>query len=641
MDVIVGTAGHIDHGKTALVKALTGIDADRLPDEKRRGITIDIGFAEMSAADIHFGFVDVPGHERFVRNMLAGATGIDIVLFVVAADEGVMPQTREHFDICRLLGIRSGVIALTKCDKADSETLELARIECAELVEGSFLSDAPIVRVSSITGSGIEDVRSALVHAANKIPPRQNDHVTRLSIDRSFTAKGFGTVVTGTLASGEIAVGDQLELMPAGKKVRVRGLQTYGFAAESVAAGQRVAINLAGVEHSEVSRGMSLVEEDTLIPTQMIDAEVEVLPHAKQHLRTRQRVRVHIGTSEILARVQVMDHGQADLPSEPDIFRGRKGFVQLRLESPAVAMAGEHFIIRSYSPQVTIAGGIVIDPLPVRHRRKDFAVLQHHLFGLLNEMGGPDAPLFFIPLLNGHKGFTRRELQARSGLRSEVLFPALERAVRDGSIIDANGIYLGDDALRELQLAAISLLTKFHKSEPLSPGLLREELIGRAFPKIDERIGAAVVGSLIENGRLVLENEFVRLVSHDFELRPEETAFNAKLTSLLQTSGLEVPRLSEALAAIDTKLPRATIDKLVRLLMEKGTLVRVTDEFYFHRDVIERTIAALRSGEVQLLDVAAFKNMTGVSRKYAIPLLEHFDRIGVTRRAGDKRVIVR
>lgn len=372
MDIIIGTAGHIDHGKTALVKALTGVDADRLPEEKKRGITIDLGFAELDLGEVRIGFVDVPGHERFVKNMLAGAHGIDLVALVMAADEGVMPQTREHFDICRLLEIKTGLIVLTKRDMVDEELLELVKLDANELIQNSFLENAPMIAVSAKTGEGIEELKSTLKNLALTIPNRKNETVARLPIDRSFSVKGFGAVVTGTLIAGQIKAGDEMELLPIGKKVRVRGVQTHGKSVETAHAGQRTAINLGSIENSEIERGNTLAPIASLRPTQILDAEVEVLADARKPLKSRARVRVHLGTVEALARVQVLENSG-------EIAQGEKGFAQFRLETPVVAVPDEHFIVRSYSPPMTMAGGKILDGSANKHRRRDFENIRHQL----------------------------------------------------------------------------------------------------------------------------------------------------------------------------------------------------------------------------------------------------------------------
>src|SRR5258706_13442328 len=359
--IIVGTAGHIDHGKTALVRALTGIDADRLPEEKRRGITIDIGFADLDLGEVRIGFVDVPGHERFVKNMLAGAHGIDVVALIIAADESVMPQTREHFDICRLLGVQQGLIVITKKDLVEEDLLQLVRAEAQELVAGSFLEDAPVITVSSRTGEGIEELKTALRVAGRQAPSRSSDFITRLPIDRAFTMRGFGAVVTGTLIAGEISEGEELELLPAGARVRVRGVQVHGSPVARASAGQRTAINLGGVEAAAIERGMILAPAGRLRPALAIDVLVNLLESAPRPLRSRQRVRVHLGAAEVLARVRVLAEGG-------EIKPGQNGLVQLRTETEIVGVLGDRFILRSYSPQITIGGGLILDPFLPPHR---------------------------------------------------------------------------------------------------------------------------------------------------------------------------------------------------------------------------------------------------------------------------------
>jgi len=373
--IVVGTAGHIDHGKTALVRALTGIDADRLPEEKRRGITIDIGFADLDLGDVRIGFVDVPGHERFVKNMLAGAHGIDVVALVIAADESVMPQTREHFDICRLLDVRQGLVVLTKKDLVDDELLHLVRSETEELVAGSFLDGAPIIPVSSRTGEGIEELKGTLREIGLEVAARSAEFVVRLPIDRAFTMRGFGAVVTGTLIAGEIAEGDELELLPPARRVRVRGVQVHGAPVPQGIAGQRTAINLSGVDAVAIERGMVLAPVARLRSTQAIDVRVQLLVSAPRPLRSRQRVRVHIGAAEVLARVRVLEAGR-------EIKPGEGGLVQLRTEAPIVGVLGDRFILRSYSPQVTIGGGMILDAFPPKHRSRDIAAARARLENL-------------------------------------------------------------------------------------------------------------------------------------------------------------------------------------------------------------------------------------------------------------------
>lgn len=582
MNTIIGTAGHIDHGKTALVKALTGVDTDRLPEEKRRGITVDLGFTEMTAGDIHFGFVDVPGHEKFVRNMLAGAHGIDIVMLVIAANEGVMPQTREHFDICRLLDVKTGMIVLTKFDLVDNETLELAKLDVIELVADSFLKNAPIITVSSQTGQGVEELRSALVSAASHLSVKRNDQIGRLPIDRSFSVKGFGTVVTGSLLSGEIAEDSKLELLPQQIPVRIRGLQTHGASTVTARPGQRTAVNLSGIDHKDIERGMTLAEAGVLRPTQAIDAEIELLPDVKL-VRSRRRVRVHLGTAEILARVRVLDH-------EGEIAAGEKAFVQLRFEENVVAVPGERFIIRSYSPQRTIAGGRVIDNLPSRHRRKDFAEICKRLKHEAELFDDKAAYLHLLIDNARENGRALNELAARTALRPKIL----------------------ENVLKEL---VVSKKIKERGDKFYTPHFL---------PHI-----------VIETPKEVIE------------LSPAEVEFKVQILTIYKDAKLDVPRTDEVIERVlsGTKLTTNNVKRLMPIFIGAGEIVKVSNEFCFDRDVIEELMMKVKkyadTTEDRVIDVPKFKTIAGVSRKYAIPLLEYFDRVNITRRVGEKRVVLK
>jgi selenocysteine-specific elongation factor len=633
MEIIVGTAGHIDHGKTALVRALTGTDADRLPEEKQRGITIDIGFAELELDGVHIGFVDVPGHERFVKNMLAGAGGIDLVMLIVAADEGVMPQTREHFEICRLLGIERGIVVLTKSDLVDAETLELAQMDVADLVADSFLENAPVIAVSSVTGSGIEELKAQLAASAADIPERTKDRVAVMPIDRSFTVKGFGAVVTGTLASGEIREGAELSLLPERRRVRVRGVQTHGRSVASAAAGQRTAVNLAGIDYSELSRGMILAEPDVLQPTQIFDAEVEMLGDALRPLRSRQRVRVHIGTAEVLSRVFVIDDAG-------EIAAGERGFVQFRLESPTAAYIGERFIIRSYSPQRTIGGGRVLLPIAERRRRRDIAATED----LLRSVDGSlDEPATLVKVLtdsSGDGGLPIAVLRAQTGWSATTT----EKAISGGEITKLRDRLIGRDRFSLLTDRARAAIEKFHKRDPLAAGIHREALRESQFRYLPSDVFAAVLDGLQADGSIVAEKEAVRLASHQTTLSGDEGRFAERLVEIYQKAGLEPPKLDDALAAAADGM-KVDARKLLQMQVRGGSLTKITDEFYFAADVIERLIAAVKKYAYatpdRVIDVPSFKEIAGVSRKYAIPLLEYFDRERVTVRAGDKRVVLK
>src|SRR5919202_1755413 len=537
--IIVGTAGHIDHGKTTLVRALTGVDADRLPEEKRRGITIDLGFAELDLGDVRVGFVDVPGHERFVKNMLAGAHGIDLVALVIAADEGVMPQTREHFDICRLLGVRAGIVVLTKADAVDEELLELVRAEAEELVAGSFLEGAAVVAASARTGEGVEELKARLREAALAAPARDSETVTRLPIDRSFTMRGFGAVVTGTLVAGEIKEGQELELLPAGARVRVRGVQVHGSAVKTAKAGQRTAVNLGGVEASGVERGMVLAPAGRLAATQIVDARVTVLKDAPRPLKTRQRVRVHHGTAEVLARAVVLEG-----PGE--VAPGAAGVVQLRLESPIVALPGDRFILRTYSPPQTFAGGEVLDAHAPKHRGRERAAARERLKAL--DGAGRAARLAYFVGSAGERGLRRAEAAARTGWRDDVLEAALSEALGRGAVVEAEGVLAAREVFERFLRAAVEEVEAHHRREPLSRGLARETLRERVFARAAPELFRAALGRAEAEGSLVAERELVRARGHSLELSPADAALRERLEQVYRDAALEAPTLEEAFA---------------------------------------------------------------------------------------------
>lgn len=632
MNVVIGTAGHIDHGKTALVKALTGVDADRLPEEKKRGITIDIGFAELDLGDVHASFVDVPGHERFVKNMLAGASGIDIVMLIVAADEGVMPQTREHFNICRLLGLDRGIVVITKADLADEETLDLVKLDIAELVEGSFLQDARTVVTSSANGTGLDDVKAAIRSAASAIQRSENTRQAFLPIDRSFSVKGHGAVVTGTLQYGEISLDSSVEILPQKAAVRVRGIQSHGRSSEKGTAGNRVAVNLGGIDHSDIERGMVLAAKGIFEPTQVIDAEIEVLADAKRPLRSRQRVRVHIGTAELLARVTVLnDRGEIE-PSETDL-------IQLRLEWPTVAVHGTRVIIRSYSPQETIAGGRLLDPFATRHRRKGMENVRSFLSALCDpDVSGHDLLFAFITR-SGKLGMSSGEMAARTGWLPSVIAEQLRGLVADSALVEAGGRYLATPAFESLRRRLVAAVKRHHEEDPLSKGASKE-IVRHGIPN---EAFQTILNSLIASGTLTSAGEVIALAERKQEMSPAETAARKNIRDTLIAAGLEVPKIAELLedVALSSKLPTAHVRKILQTLIDAREVVRVSNDFYFSRGAIDSLVEKLRgsaSGD-RTIDVAKFKEISGVSRKYAIPLLEYFDAEKITIRAGDKRVI--
>jgi selenocysteine-specific elongation factor len=632
--IIVGTAGHIDHGKTALVRALTGIDADRLPEEKRRGITIDIGFADLDLGEVRIGFVDVPGHERFVKNMLAGAHGIDLVALVIAADESVMPQTREHFDICRLLAVQNGLIVLTKKDLADDELLELARAEAEDLVKGSFLEGAPVVAVSSRTGEGIDELKNILRELGNRVPARSDHFVARLPIDRAFTMKGFGAVVTGTLIAGEINEGDELDLLPPGIRTRIRGVQVHGHSVKLATAGQRTALNLGGVDAASIQRGMTLSPVGRLRPTQVINASVQLLKDAPRALRSRQRVRLHLGAAEVLARVRVLEE-------EGEIKPGRAGFAQFRFESPLTATLGDRFIVRSYSPQATVGGGLILDPFAAKHRTRETPAIRASLQTLAAGSIAEQLTQFVADA--GRHGLTHEAIAARTAWRDEVIEHAQNEATQSGDVKTVERTLMARAVFDDLSRQVTKEIQTHHQREPLARGLPKEVLRERFFCGAAPDLFRAMIAELESSGALVAEKEIVRLRDHTLELSAEDVRLRDTLEALYLESGLAAPSVLEAMTqtGVGTS-PHGR--KILQLLIDSGALVKVYGEMYFHRDVLQDLVRRISeyaaSQSERSIDVTAFKGLTGVSRKYAIPLLEYLDRQRVTRREGERRIIL-
>jgi selenocysteine-specific elongation factor len=648
--VVVGTAGHIDHGKSALVRALTGIDPDRLKEEKARGITIDLGFAHTTIDGIDFAFVDVPGHERFVKNMLAGVGGIDLVVLVVAADESVMPQTREHFDICRLLRVSAGLVALTKADLADEETLELARLEVRELTAGSFLEGAPIVPVSSTEGTGLDAFRAALVQAAARAAPRTARRATRLPIDRVFSMKGFGTVVTGTLASGRIAVDRELVILPGGRTVKVRGVQVHGRREPEARAGQRAAVNLGGVEVEDVARGQSLVTPDAYVATRVADAVIEVLPTAKP-LKHAARIRFHQGTAEIIGRVALV---QADdvggRPAERAdrargaIEPGARGFVRLRLEAPVVLARGDRYVIRAYSPPVTIAGGQILDPAPPRGRLRTASAAERLRRLDVNATSDPgEAERRAAAALvdaSGAAGLTIAELVSRIGVDAEDTGARVAELSAMKAAVLAGDVLVAPELLRHLKDAVIAALTEHHRAQPLSEGVPREELRARLFARGREAVFDRALEELAGEGRIAVRDR-IALATHRVALSSDEERVRAEIERAYRAGGLKPPDASAVAAAAG--IDPAVADRIVKLLVRQKMLVRI-DTLLFHEEALKQLkadVAALKTAAAAArIDVGTFKERFGVSRKFAIPLLEYLDRERVTRRAGDVRIVL-
>lgn len=628
---IVGTAGHVDHGKSTLVQALTGTHPDRLEEEKRRGITIDLGFAFLEGNGMKFGFVDVPGHERFVKNMLAGASGIDIVLLVVAADEAIRQQTREHFDICRLLGVKRGVVALTKSDLVDAETVELVKLEVEEFVQRTFLEGAPVLPVSAKTGAGLAELKRALHAAAQEIPEKDSERYFRLPIDRSFPVKGFGTVVTGTLISGQVATEDEVELLPAGQRLRVRGLQTGGHELALAEAGQRTAVNLAGIEHSSIQRGMVLATPGRLRPTRRIDVRLELLGSAGK-LKHRARVHFHIGTAETLG--EVLLYGAIEL------LPGQDGLAQLRLDREIVAMPGDRFILRQFSPVITIGGGAVIDPLARRPAKKD---LGRTNFLATLETGSRQAILAAMAERN-ILGVTEQEIVGRTGWLPAELRAAVEAAAKNKAVKSVSSeplILLAQGLFAEITEKLRLRVERFHKENPLLPGMQREDLRASLGRRVRPETFRAALEELVREKKLVTQGELVKKPGSEITMTPEEVQAKVQIEQAFAQAGLTVPSVKEVLAQLAIESRRA--EKILQMLLRDRVVVRVSPELIFHSAALERLpgmLKAYKQSKGEKIGVPEFKAVTGVTRKYAIPLLEYLDRQRLTRRVGDERVIL-
>jgi selenocysteine-specific elongation factor len=625
--LIVGTAGHVDHGKSALVHALTGTDPDRLKQEKERGITIDLGFAHMDlGAGLEASFVDVPGHERFVRHMLAGAHGIDAVMLVVAADESVMPQTREHFDICRLLGIERGVLVLTKCDAADADSQGVAESELRELVAGSFLADALLVRVSSRTRAGLPELVDRLRDLAQATLPRRVGGLLRLPVDRAFSLRGFGTVVTGTLVSGALADGDEVELLPSGRRARVRGLHVHGSAVPRAEAGHRTAANLAGIEVGEIARGDVVVRPGSLRATTRLDVRIEVLPGARP-IEDQERVRVHVASAEALARVRLL--------GAPPALPGSEALAQLRLESPVVAVRGDRLVLRSYSPAATIAGARVLDPQPPKRSAATRP-------GLEELAAAPDEARAMARLVDsqGERGADAALLGASLGLPPGALAEEMRRAPGLVALGDPVAAWIAADALAALGERAHGVLGRFHAEHPLKEAMPREALRQAAFARAAPAAFEHTLSELERAGEVRAAPDAVALARHAVRLSPVEQAAREALTEAARAAGLEGVVAAEAARArgLDPKL----LERVARVLQDGGELRRVGEGRLLSAESLAALVREVRERwpPGSRLDVAAFKEMTGLSRKYVIPLLEYLDRERVTRRSGNDRLVL-
>lgn len=630
--IVIGTAGHIDHGKSALVKALTGTDPDRLKEEKARGITIELGFAHLRVGDTTIAFVDVPGHEKFVRTMLAGVGGIDAVMLVVAADESVMPQTREHFDICRLLHLERGLIVLTKIDLVDADTLDLVQLEVRELVAGSFLEGAPVLPVSSRTGVGLDTLKDVLTQLAAEHARRPESGAARLPIDRVFSMQGFGTVVTGTLVAGRIRLEDELAIEPGGRLVRVRGVQVHGRPATDGVAGQRIALNLGGIDMSDLARGETLATPHSLTVTRRLDAVVDLLESARP-LKQGARVRFHQGTREVLARVSIA--GTAG-----EIAPGRTAPVRLRLEAPAPFTRGDRFILRSYSPQATIAGGVTLDPNPPSAGIRTASGVARFAALMPGDQRDERRSLSRMITDTGTVGLPTGALVSRGGVREPALATTVDALVSEGEALVAGDRLVAPAVVERLSKALCELVDGFHHAQPLADGIPREEARGRLFDRGDTSVFELVLSRLAAEGRLVVRDRLARPERRLTLSSAEERARNA-IDAAYRRGGLKPPDQS-ALSAAD--MDPALVERMTALLVRQKRLARI-DTLVFHVDALadlKKDIQSLKGAHVPqaTVDVATFKDRYGVTRKFAIPLLEWLDRERVTRRVGTTRIVL-
>jgi len=636
-EIILGTAGHVDHGKTSLIQALTGIETDRLQEEKKRGITIELGFAYLDLPCGHrIGIVDVPGHEKFVRNMVAGAAGMDLVAFVIAADEGIMPQTREHFEICRLLGVKDGIIVLTKKDMVDDEWLDMVREEVLEFFKDSFLGKAPIIAVSSVTGEGLDDLKKLLDDKISAMTFHEEFGPFRLAVDRVFSMKGFGTVITGTSLSGRISVGDKLMFYPGGLTAKIRGIQVHGKDVQLIEAGHRTAINLQGIEKDEINRGDMAAMPGSLVSSSQFDADLHYLSSNSKELKNRAPVRVHVGTREIIGRVVLM---------ESDTVRpGDDAFVQLVLQEPAALWTGDRYIIRSYSPITTIGGGAVLNNAPRKRKRtaqKD-RNSNHQAFSIYQNGSFEERMLLFLKE-SGSEGLTADQLSTRLGLFGKKLQKQLQAPISSGKILviesDRQRL-LAAPILDRITTTILNVLQQYHEQYPLKTGLAKEELRSRLQPAVDPKLFHYALGALVKKKQIVQDQSEVRLAGFEVTLQVDEQALQEKITGVYRDAGLTPPTIKDLFRTLG-EYPEAQVKQVLDLLLQEGKLIKITESLYFQAGQLDRLARRLttfiqKEGEI---DAPRFKDLTGLTRKFSIPLLEYFDRIKLTIRIGDKRAL--
>ncbi len=629
--IILGTAGHIDHGKTSLIKALTGIDTDRLKEEKERGITIDLGFASLQIDEnTTLGIIDVPGHERFVKNMLAGVAGIDFVLLIIAADEGVMPQTREHLAICELLKIKDGIVVLTKKDMVEEEWLALVKEDTRQFLQGTFLAEKPIVAVSSRTGEGLDELLATIKQVVYSIEPKRVEGKFRLPIDRVFTIRGFGTVVTGTLFSGKVSLEDRVMIYPKGLTARVRGIQVHNRPVTEAVAGQRTALNLQGVEKELIERGDVLAHPQHLRPTFMLDATLTYLPEAARPLKNRSRIRFHIGTSEIMGRVVLLDR--------EELLPGEACYVQYRLEEQALALPRDRYVIRSYSPIITIGGGEILDVAPGKRHRLRAGSKAH--FDILAHSSEEDIFLYHLQEAK-LEGIRLLDYLFRTPLDEKQLQRLLNALAESGKVVyieKENFWVLHPEIFEHLKATMLAQVTEYHTKFPLKPALALEELRSQ-LPKMPEKVFLVALNALQQEAKLLVERDRVRSVSHQITLGADQEALLERIEQEFRQAGFQPPRPEEIFAKLS--LQHAQEKELLQVLVDRGVVVRIKDQLFLHREHLQRVEEMLKHFLQEHKEISAgqFRDLLNISRKFAIPFLEYFDNQRITMRVGDNRVL--
>ena len=628
--IILGTAGHIDHGKTSLIKAVTGVNTDRLKEEQARGITIELGFASLDLpGGQHLGVVDVPGHEKFVKNMVAGASGIDVVAMVIAADEGVMPQTREHLEICTLLGVKYGFVVLTKIDMVDEEWLELVTEDVMEFAQGTFLEGSPVVPVSSVTGQGIPEFIRTLDEYCSKVPSRTSSGLFRLPVDRVFTMKGFGTVITGTLISGSVSVGESIKIYPSEIASKVRGVQVHNQSVNTAEAGMRTAVNFQGLEKSIINRGDVLSVPGALIPSYMVDVSIQYLKSNKRAAKNRERVRFHAGTSEIFGLLILLDRETLE-PGESTV-------AQIRLDYPVSLVKDDRYVLRSYSPVRTIGGGAILNPVPPKHKRNRPEVVKN-LEQLVD--ASPEDAVAIHVRESGFPGVSFSALRVMTNTAEKQLDNILQQFLskREIVVVDKEArIYIHRESIEALKEQSLGFLSRYHETYPLKNGMPGEELKSKLPQVVGPKLYTLLLNSMIKEGEIVREEDTVRLAGHEVSLREDQTEVRGKLTEIFKKSGLTPPNFKDLPGLLDVSA--STVKDVLMLMVKEGEIVKVSEELYFDA----KTMADLKTQLVDYLrengeiSTPEFKNMTGASRKYVIPLIEHFDSKNVTIRIGDIR----